>query len=105
MHSSESSGESSSVDASATSADVLARLAELDGAEASLVLSSGVAAIICTMLALLRPGDHLVASNWLFGASREFIELELPNVGVEVTLVDPTATRGWRRSNGPRAAC
>jgi len=73
------------------------RLAALEGAEAALVLGSGMAAISSTMLALLRAGDHLVASSWLFGEARRFFEHELPSVGIEVTFVDPTETRGWRR--------
>ncbi len=74
------------------------RLALLEGAEDSLVLSSGMAATTCTMLALLRSGDHLVASSWLYGGTRQFIERELPAFGIETTFVDPTETRGWRRA-------
>ncbi len=37
------------------------RLALLEGAEAALVLSSGMAATACALLALLRPGDHLIS--------------------------------------------
>jgi cystathionine beta-lyase/cystathionine gamma-synthase len=44
------------------------RLALLEGAEAALVLASGMGATACAMLALLRPGDHLVASAWIYGA-------------------------------------
>jgi cystathionine beta-lyase/cystathionine gamma-synthase len=73
------------------------RLAALEGAEAALVLASGMAAISSTMLALLRAGDHLVASAWLFGETRRFFEQELPSLGIDVTFVDPTETRGWRR--------
>lgn len=73
------------------------RLALLEGADDALILSSGMAATTCTILALLRPGDHLVASSWLYGGTREFFEKELPAFGVETTFVDPTETRGWRR--------
>ncbi len=79
------------------SGSVHERLAALEGAEAALVLASGMAAISSTMLALLRAGDHLVASSWLYGDARRFFEQELPSVGIEVTFVDPTETRGWRR--------
>lgn len=74
------------------------RLAALEGTEAALVLSSGMAATACTMLALLRPGDHLVASTWLYGGTHRFLGQELPAMGVEVTFIDPTETRGWRRA-------
>jgi len=74
------------------------RLARLEGTDAALVLASGMGAISCTLLALLRPGDHLVASDWLSSGTRQFFQTELPNVGVEVTFVDPTSARGWRRA-------
>ncbi len=74
------------------------RLARLEGTEAALVLSSGMAAISCTLLALLRPGDHLVASDWLGHSTRQFFQTELSRVGIDVTFVDPTSTRGWRRA-------
>ena len=77
------------------------RLAQIEGAEAALVLSSGMAATACAMLALLRPGDHLVASTWIYGGTRTLFERELPTMGVSVTLVDPTETRGWRRALTP----
>lgn len=73
------------------------RLAMLEGSEAALVLASGMAATTCTMLALLRSGDHVVASSWLYGGTRVFLERELPQFGVTTTFVDPTETRGWRR--------
>jgi cystathionine beta-lyase/cystathionine gamma-synthase len=80
-------------------ADVLqGRLAALEGTESALVLSSGMAATACTMLALLRAGDHMVASQWLYGGTRRFLETELPAMGIEVTFIDPTETRAWRRA-------
>jgi cystathionine beta-lyase/cystathionine gamma-synthase len=73
------------------------RLAELEGAESALVLASGRAAVACTVLALLRPGDHLLAVASLCESTRHFFEHELPALGVQVTYVDPKDTRGWRR--------
>jgi cystathionine beta-lyase/cystathionine gamma-synthase len=55
-------------------------------------------ATACTMLALLRAGDHLVASTWLYGGTRRFVCEELPAMGIEITLIDPTETRAWRRA-------
>jgi len=74
------------------------RLALLEGAEASLVLSSGMGATACTMLALLRPGDHLITSAWIYGGTRKLFDVELPAMGVTVTTVDPTESRAWRRA-------
>lgn len=74
------------------------RIALLEGAESSLVLASGMGATSCTMLSLLRPGDHLVTSNWIYGGTRKLFDYELPAMGVTVTSVDPTESRGWRRA-------
>ncbi|NUQ12572.1 MAG: aminotransferase class I/II-fold pyridoxal phosphate-dependent enzyme [Gemmatimonadaceae bacterium] len=74
------------------------RLAALEGAEAALVLGSGMGALACAMLALLRPGDHLVASEWIYGGARRLLAEELPRLGIDVTLVDPTGARAWRRA-------
>ncbi|WP_337172301.1 PLP-dependent transferase [Gemmatimonas aurantiaca] len=73
------------------------RLAEFEGAEAALVLASDMAATACTILALLRPGDHLLASRGVRQSTRRFLEQELPALGVAVTFIDPQDTRGWRR--------
>ena len=72
-------------------------LAALDGAEAGLVLSSGMGATACALLALLRPGDHLLASTWIYGGTRRLLSQEFVMMGIHVTLVDPTETRAWRR--------
>jgi len=74
------------------------RLAELEGAEAGLLLSSGMGATSCAMLALLRGGDHLVTSSWIYGGTRTLFTHELPAMGIEVTWVNPTEPRGWRQA-------
>ncbi|MFN8580619.1 MAG: aminotransferase class I/II-fold pyridoxal phosphate-dependent enzyme [Gemmatimonadaceae bacterium] len=73
------------------------RLAAIEGAEAALVLSSGMGATACALLALLRPGDHLLASKWLYGGVRRLLQTEFATLGIHVTFVDPMETRGWRR--------
>jgi cystathionine beta-lyase/cystathionine gamma-synthase len=73
------------------------RLAALEGTEAALVLGSGMGALACAMLALLRPGDHLLASEWIYGGARRLFAEEFPRLGISVTLVDPTGSRGWRK--------
>ena len=72
------------------------RLALLEGAEASLVLSSGMAATACAMLALLRPGDHLLSSLYIYGGTHRLFMEEFVRQGIEVSLVDPYEPRAWR---------
>lgn len=77
------------------------KVAALEGAEDGLALASGMAAISLSLLALTRHGDHLVSSSHLYGATRAFMEEELPRRGVDVTFVDPEQPRSWRRSLRP----
>ena len=74
------------------------RLAQLEGSEAALVLSSGMGATACAMLALLRGGDHLVSSSWIYGGTRTLFTQDLPGMGIEVTFVNPLEPRGWRKA-------
>src|SRR5690242_15970265 len=73
------------------------RLAMLEGSEASLLLASGMGATTCAMLALLRPGDHLLASEWIYGGTHRLFTREFQAMGIQVTLVDPMETRVWRK--------
>ncbi len=77
------------------------KMAHLEGMEEGLVTASGMAAISLTLLALVRNGDHLVSSVHLYGATRNFMERELPRRGVEVTFVDPDNPRSWRHALRP----
>jgi len=79
------------------------RVALLEGMEAGLAVGSGMAAIALTLLSLVRTGDHVVTSDRLYGATRLFMEEELPRRGVEVGWVDPeNGERGWRDALRPR---
>ena len=73
------------------------RLALLEGAEASLVLASGMGATACALLALLRPGDHLLASTFIYGGTHRLLTEEFVRHGIDVSLVDPLEPRAWRK--------
>ncbi len=73
------------------------RLAALEGAEAAIFLASGMAATALAHLAVLQPGDHLLATNWIYGGTRALFTREFARLGVEVTFVDPASAREWRR--------
>src|SRR5262245_24895043 len=63
------------------------RMASLEGAEASVLLSSGMGATACALLALLRPGDHLIASSWIYGGTTQLLAREFSSLGIQVSLV------------------
>lgn len=76
---------------------VQVRLAALEKAEACVLTSSGMGATACALLALLRPGDHLLASRWIYGGTHKLLTDEFATLGIDVTLVDPLESRGWRK--------
>jgi methionine-gamma-lyase len=77
-------------------------VADLEGAERGLAFASGMAAISTTLLALLRPGDHVVAANSLYAATTELLNRELRALGIEVTFVDPADPERFVRAVTPR---
>lgn len=74
------------------------KYALLEGAEAAIFLASGMGATALAHLAVLRPGDHLLASEWIYGGTRTLFDEELGRFGIEVSYVDPTQQRLWRKS-------
>ncbi len=75
-----------------------AKVAELEGMEAGVVLGSGMGATAMTMLALAQAGDHIVASEPLYGATWKLLAEELPRRGIETTFVNPSNPRVWREA-------
>ncbi len=65
------------------------RLAALEGGIAAVVTASGTSAIATTLLTLLRAGDHIVASNSLYGGTYNLLNVTLPRLGISTTFVDP----------------
>lgn len=74
------------------------RLALLEGSESALVLSSGMGATACAMLALLRPGDHLISSSWIYGGTRKLFTEDIVGMGIDVSFVNPLEPRAWRKA-------
>lgn len=67
---------------------VEAILARLEGAEAALAMSSGVAAITATVMTSVSGGDHIVAQQGLYIGTQNLLRNVLPRFGVETTIVD-----------------
>jgi cystathionine beta-lyase len=65
-----------------------AKIAALEGAEAGILFSSGMAAIMTALFANLKKGDHAVFQSDLYGGTLHAIVHEFPNYGIEYTLVD-----------------
>jgi cystathionine beta-lyase/cystathionine gamma-synthase len=67
-----------------------AAVAELEGAEAALASSSGMAAVTGVVFGLCSAGDHIVVQRQLFSVTSSLFTAHVPRFGIEVTFVDGT---------------
>jgi cystathionine beta-lyase/cystathionine gamma-synthase len=74
------------------------KYALLEGTEDAIFLASGSGATALAHLAVLRPGDHLLSSEWIYGGTRQLFDLEFARLGIEVSYVRPDRVREWRKS-------
>ncbi len=77
------------------------RLRILEGAEVCVATSSGMSAMVASLLCHLRAGDHVVASKVLFGSCLQVLQTYLPRFGIETTLVDGTDLDAWQSAIRP----
>ena len=62
------------------------KYAMLEGADEALFLSSGMGATALAHLAVLRPGDHLVSSAWIYGGTRRLFDEEFGRFGIDIRI-------------------
>ena len=77
------------------------RLAALEGAEDCVATASGMSAIMAAVLAHLKQGDHIVASNSLFGATVQLFNNILSRTGISTTFVSHTDPAAWAAAIRP----
>jgi len=77
------------------------RLAALEGAERCVAFASGMAAILATVMGLMKAGEHVVASRSIFGSTVQLFSNILGRFGVETTFVSPTDPEEWRAALRP----
>jgi len=77
------------------------RLAALEGTEACIGTSSGMAAIMLMCMGLLKAGDHVICSQSVFGATIRLIAGEFGKFGVQSTFVSQTDVAQWQAAVQP----
>ena len=77
------------------------RLAALEGAERCVAFASGMAAILATVMGLLKAGEHVVASRSIFGSTVQLFTNILGRFGVETSFVSPTDPAEWQTAVRP----
>jgi O-acetylhomoserine (thiol)-lyase len=74
------------------------RVASLEGGIGAVAFSSGQAAQMSIFMTLLNPGDHVVASNALYGGTTAQLRNLFRRMSVELTLVDPDDPQNWKNA-------
>jgi cystathionine beta-lyase/cystathionine gamma-synthase len=78
------------------------QLCALESARWAVVCSSGMAAITACLLATVKQGDRVLASNSLYGRTTQLLHQELPRYGVQTTTID---SRDLRQVNDAFEQC
>jgi methionine-gamma-lyase len=76
-------------------------LAQLEHGAKCVVVSSGMAAVNCAYMALLKGGDHIISTDAVYGPSRVVIEKYWSQYGVESSYVDTTNLENIKRAYRP----
>jgi len=74
------------------------RLAALEGGIAAVSTASGTSAISTALMVLLKSGDHIVASNSLYGGTYNLLNVTLPRLGIKTTFVDPSDPSNFEKA-------
>lgn len=77
------------------------RLAALEGTQAAIATSSGMAAILLLGMGLLKSGDHVVCSQSVFGSTIRLFAGEFSKFGISTTFVSQTDVQQWRDAVRP----
>jgi len=77
------------------------RLAAVEGGVAAVATASGTSAIATTFMTLLKSGDHIVASNSLYGGTYNMLNNTLPRFGIATTFVDPDNVDNFKNAVKP----
>jgi O-succinylhomoserine sulfhydrylase len=77
------------------------RLAMLEGGEQAVATSSGMAATLAVIMALLESGDHIICSRDVFGSTRVLMDQYITKFGVEVSYVPLTNLSAWQTAIKP----
>ncbi|BBO80111.1 aminotransferase class I/II-fold pyridoxal phosphate-dependent enzyme [Desulfosarcina ovata] len=83
--------------------DILARyLSAMEDTEFAVCTASGMSAISCSLLQLCRSGDHIVASDTIYGGTHALMEDLLPQLGISTTFVDSADPKNFETAITPK---
>jgi O-succinylhomoserine sulfhydrylase len=75
--------------------EFIQKLCLMEGTEDGIATASGMAAMYCSMAALLKSGDHILASRSLFGSTHQILSILFPRFNISYTYADITDQASW----------
>lgn len=75
--------------------ELVQKICRLEEAEDGLACASGMSGIFTTLGALLKSGDHVIASKALFGSTHQILNMILPKWGITTSYVDLRTPEKW----------
>jgi len=81
--------------------EFIEKLCKLEGTEEGIATASGMAAMFCSMAALLKSGDHVLACRSVFGSTHQILNTIFPRYGITHTYVDVNAPETWEENIRP----
>ncbi len=78
--------------------EFIQKVCALEGAEAGLAFSSGMAAVFASFAALLKSGDHIVSSRAIFGSTHQLFTQLFSRWGITHTYVDAAKPEDWEKA-------
>ncbi|HEX4656207.1 MAG TPA: PLP-dependent transferase [Streptosporangiaceae bacterium] len=78
------------------------KLAALEGAQAAVATASGMAAVTTALLSVLQAGDHLLASDCLYGGTHDFLTHHADDLGWRYSFVDVHRPATWAAARTPQ---
>jgi len=73
----------------------------LEGAEDGVATATGMSAVFCSFMALLKQGDHILSCNAIFGSTHTLLTKFLPRFGIESSYVDANKPEEWEAAIQP----
>lgn len=71
------------------------KLCKLEGTEEGIATASGMAAMYCSMAALLKSGDHVLACRSIFGSTHQILNTIFPKFGISHSYADINQPETW----------
>jgi O-succinylhomoserine sulfhydrylase len=75
--------------------EFIQKLCVLEGTEDGIATASGMAAMFCSMAALLKSGDHVLACRSVFGSTHQILNTIFPKYGISYSYADVNEPDTW----------